>query len=116
MGVMNQVAVALAGYSALVAAVPLEARTPTTSFTLNQVASHKKPFVSGAQIYQKALRKYGAAVPHHVASAASAAVSGSATTTPESGDVEYLTPVTIGKSTLNLDFDTGSADLYVSST
>ncbi|CAD0109711.1 unnamed protein product [Aureobasidium uvarum] len=33
--------------------------------------------------------------------------------TPEPGDVEYLCPVTIGGRTLNLNFDTGSADLWV---
>jgi hypothetical protein len=36
--------------------------------------------------------------------------------TPEKGDIEYLAPVTIGGQTLNLDFDTGSADLWVFNT
>lgn len=36
--------------------------------------------------------------------------------TPESGDVEYLAPVTIGGQTLNLDFDSGSSDLWVFNT
>lgn len=40
---------------------------------------------------------------------------GSAVTTPEEYDVEYLTPVQIGNppQTLNLNFDTGSSDLWV---
>lgn len=40
---------------------------------------------------------------------------GSAVTTPEEYDVEYLTPVQIGSpaQTLNLDIDTGSSDLWV---
>ncbi|KAK3353916.1 penicillopepsin [Lasiosphaeria hispida] len=41
---------------------------------------------------------------------------GSVTATPEQGDIEYLAPVTIGGQTINLDFDSGSSDLWVFNT
>ena len=41
--------------------------------------------------------------------------SGSVVANPTLNDKEYLCPVTIGGQALNLDVDTGSADLYVPS-
>lgn len=39
--------------------------------------------------------------------------SGSTVATSYQNDAEYLAPVDVVGTTLNLDFDTGSADLYV---
>src|SRR5277367_3397440 len=72
--------------------------------------SFPKPFQAGPVALKNALVKYGAAVPENVAAAAA---QGSVIATPEQYDSEYLCPVDIGGQTLNLDFDTGSADLYV---
>jgi aspergillopepsin I len=102
----KSVVTALALGSALAAAAP----TATQSgFTINQVAVPRtKARAAPVAEYARALRKFKANVPPTVAAAAE---SGTATNTPVSGDEEYITPVSAGKSTLNLDFDTGSADL-----
>ena len=85
----------------------------------------------------RTFRKYGIASPQALSDAATeqknAIASGSAAVTNEkvatSGgegegsvvanpmlhDSEYLSPITIGGQTMNLDVDTGSADLYVPS-
>ncbi|PYI02828.1 aspergillopepsin I precursor [Aspergillus sclerotiicarbonarius CBS 121057] len=98
------------GLSTAASAAPL---TQTRkNFSVQQVAhpANKTRTVNLPAMYARALTKYGATVPESVKVAAS---EGSVTTTPQSDDTEYLTPVTVGDSTLHLDFDTGSADLWV---
>jgi aspergillopepsin I len=67
-----------------------------------------KPFIPGPVLMYQAYQKFGVACPPDIKAAAA---DGSVTATPEQYDSEYLCPVTIGGQTLNLDFDTGSADL-----
>lgn len=80
--------------------------------TLNTAKSGK--ITSGPAAVAAVYGKYGKTPPADVAAAA-AANEGTVTATPEQYDSEYLCPVTIGTTgvTLNLDFDTGSSDLYV---
>jgi hypothetical protein len=68
-----------------------------------------KPFVPGPVRLLKRYRKYGIIPPPEALAAAVA--SSSVTATPYQNDWYYLCPVIIGGQTLNLDFDTGSADL-----
>lgn len=89
---------------------------------------------NGVMALDKTMRKYGIQPPQELSDAATqqknAITSGAAASTnekvavgggTESGSVvanpmlhdqEYLSPVVIGGQTLNLDVDTGSADLY----
>ncbi|KAI0390720.1 aspartic peptidase domain-containing protein [Xylariaceae sp. FL0594] len=120
-------AVALtAALAGLAAASPLRTKVGTkTSFSVKQVPNHSfKPH--GPYQMAKTYHKYGARLPEGLAktvakyNAAKKAKrdSGSAKTTPEEYDIQYLTPVKIGTpaQTLNLDFDSGSSDLWVFST
>ncbi|KAK5806386.1 hypothetical protein VI817_000644 [Penicillium citrinum] len=99
----------LAGIASVTSAVPMGGKS---KFTINQSVRPvtKTRTINLPGMYANALSKYGASIP---ASVKAAADSGSATTTPEDNDTEYLTPVNVGGTTLNLDFDTGSADLWV---
>ena len=108
--------VVASAFASVVSASPLVRRG--NAFTVTQsVAKTQKAAgpVALAQVYGK-YAKTGAQVPDVVKAAAINATrydDGSVATTPTANDEEYLTPVSIGGQTLNLDFDTGSSDLYV---
>ncbi|KAJ8121444.1 hypothetical protein ONZ43_g2104 [Nemania bipapillata] len=117
---------ALAGFAT---ASPLYSSHPPfpilKPFSVSQVANHNfRPH--GPTQLAKTLAKYGAQLPDSLAQTISrfdaarlaARNSGSVNATPESLDIQYLTPVKIGNppQTLNLDLDSGSSDLWVFST
>ncbi|KAH6853104.1 aspartic peptidase domain-containing protein [Chaetomium sp. MPI-CAGE-AT-0009] len=91
------------------------------TFSLKQVRNVN--FVrSGPVQLAKIYHKYHASLPDDLRAAVSRIRShtakrpnGTVETKPEKNDVEYLTPVSIGtpEQVLNLDFDTGSSDLWV---
>lgn len=94
---------------AFAAANPIDIRAAKGDFIVHQTV--RKPFIkSGPAALLSTYGKYNATPPEDVVKAA-VANDGTVTTTPEQYDSEYLTPVTIGGQTLNLDFDTGSSDL-----
>ncbi|RHZ70323.1 hypothetical protein CDV55_107602 [Aspergillus turcosus] len=107
---LTQIQVVILSVSALTAASPLS-RTGKKSFSVNQIKVTPTKTTNPAGHYAKVLRKYGAEVPDHVLAAAAA--TGTVTTTPTEYDEEYLTPIDVGGTTMNLDIDTGSADLWV---
>ena len=73
--------------------------------------SVRKPGLqSGPKAYASIFAKYGKEPPAAV-KAAAANNDGIEITTPTEYDSSYLTPVTIGGQTVNLNFDTGSSDL-----
>ncbi|KJY01113.1 Aspartic protease pep1 like protein [Zymoseptoria brevis] len=107
--------------SALVASATLTMAGPagfpgTKTFQVAQVPAGqvlKSGPIQMAKTYGK-YSKHGAKAPADVSRAAAAATqSGSVKASPEQFDQSYLCPVTVGGQTLNLDFDTGSADLWV---
>ncbi|KAE8380856.1 Aspartic protease pep1 [Aspergillus bertholletiae] len=119
MVVLSKVAAVAIGLSTAASALPAgpaHATHARRGFTINQITRQTSNVgpktASFPAIYSRALAKYGGTVPAHIKSAISSG-SGTVVTTPEANDIEYLTPVNVGGTTLNLDFDTGSADLWV---
>ncbi|OTB00987.1 hypothetical protein M426DRAFT_14969 [Hypoxylon sp. CI-4A] len=116
-------ALALAAVVAGIAtATPTPPRTKVGTFSVAQVKNAGFKPHGPAQL-ARAYLKYGAKVPDNLAKVLADLKiarrdSGSAKTTPEENDIQYLTPVSIGTpaQTLNLDFDSGSSDLWVFST
>lgn len=117
----------------IVVASPVEIRNKK-SFTVHQQRQQNytrvAPIVAVENTYAKFSQLTGATAPEVVvkaaqaaravtttsAAAAAATVTGSTVATPEWYDAAYYCAVTVGGQTLNLDFDTGSADLWVFST
>lgn len=88
------------------------------SFSVGQVRNTR--YVRhGPLALAKAYHKYGVSIPDDLAAVIASLLqkrsTGSETTTPVDFDTEYLTPVSIGTpaQVLNLDFDSGSSDLWV---
>lgn len=99
------IALASAAIFSVAVATPVEKRIG--NFSVTQLKNEK--FVAnGPMAYAKAYKKFNKAMPKDLV----AATSGSVTASPAGAyDSEYICPVSIGGQTLNLDFDTGSADL-----
>ncbi|RMZ88204.1 hypothetical protein DV736_g4573, partial [Chaetothyriales sp. CBS 134916] len=98
--------------ASLALAKPIPGASNTVKgFSVSQ--SVAKPYRPGAVRLAQAYNKFSRPVPTDIATAASSANGGEATATPEEYDEAYLVSVSVGGQDLNLDFDTGSADLWV---
>jgi len=108
-------ALALAAQAAPAPAIPATSVAGSKSFSVQAV--HNPNFVrNGTAALLKAYKKWNLKATKELPDAFKAELSGlskrqdgSAPASP-TGD-EYLVPVSVGGQTLNLDFDTGSADL-----
>lgn len=109
---------ALAASTAVIAN-PINLQERSGQFSVKQVEGPKF-LKNGALDKVRLLQKLGKPVPQHLLDAANRvndvfqadSASGSVSANPsDQYDSSYLSPVNVGGTTLNLDFDTGSSDL-----
>ena len=102
---------ALLAFLGAVQASPIDLLEKRKTFSVVQVEKGKY-YKNGAIAIAKTFQKYNKEVPAVVAAAAAAAATGEVSATPDDAyDSEYLCPVSVGGTTMELNFDTGSADL-----
>lgn len=112
------------------AAPGLKKHAKRDAFTVHQVEAKNAYRLPAPVAQRRDHLKYNAQVPDYIDEAANTAIkavrsvdvsggdggggeTGSTTATSVKGDKLYLAPVIIGGKTLNLEFDTGSSDLWV---
>lgn len=103
---------AVALLAGLAVATPVKVHKRGT-FTVNQVVAPRQRTLRGAEHIVRAFNKYHAEAPSHVQAAADSASTGEVTANSQNGDEQYTCQVQVGNTQMNLDFDTGSADLWV---
>lgn len=81
----------------------------------NAASSAANSLTNSAAVVDDKSKKQKASAGVSAATNATAGT-GVVTATPEQGDVEYLSPISIGGQTMNMDFDSGSSDLWVFNT
>jgi hypothetical protein len=110
----------------LVAAVPVSVpprQIQKRSFKVERIRNPNFVKRNGTAALAKAYVKHGIAMPEELiaslnklknaATTSSGQGEGNVTTTEVRGGVEFVAPIQIGRQTLNVDFDSGSSDLWV---
>ncbi|CAA9958262.1 acid protease [Pyrenophora teres f. maculata] len=121
-----QITVVVLAFAGAVVSSPAELRK-RSSFTVEQVSAKAVPQKSGAQKKVATFRRYGLPVDARLAAAAektqkkamfeeSAVSSGSVSAWQGALQSRFFSPITVGKDTVHVLFDTGSSDLWVGST
>ena len=101
---------ALLAFLGAVQASPIDLLEKRKTFSVVQVEKGKY-YKNGAIAIAKTFQKYNKEVPAVVAAAAAAATGEVSAAPDDAYDSEYLCPVSVGGTTMELNFDTGSADL-----
>lgn len=110
------------GLLALATASPTQHIEKRGVYKVERVPNPNYTGRNGPRALLKTLRKYRMPIPpalmesiesNEMITKRQTNGTGLVTATPEANDVEYLSPVSIGGQTLNLDFDSGSSDLWV---
>ncbi|KAI4794806.1 aspartyl protease [Aureobasidium sp. EXF-8846] len=86
------------------------------TFTVQQVLAKKQAMQAPALSMLRTYAKYSAAPPTQLKAAGAAIQAGTVQANPQHYDMSYLCQVSVGGQMLNLNFDSGSADLWVYST
>ncbi|CAD0106417.1 unnamed protein product [Aureobasidium uvarum] len=83
------------------------------TFTVQQVLAKKQEMLAPALSMLNTYAKFSATPPTQLKAAGAAIQAGTVQATPQNYDMSYLCPVSVGGQMLNLNFDSGSADLWV---
>lgn len=99
------------GWDIIVADEPSQVVTSTVVVTLAATSGAASPTGYGSPVRDNSTLSSTSSGAASTSTSDPGSEDGEVTATPEENESEYLSPVTVGGQKLNLNFDTGSADL-----